>query len=208
MLYIMSNARVLNKIHAEIEEFKLTRPIVTDSEARAMPYLQAVIKEGLRMFPPVAGLMAKEVPAGGDTFKGLFLPEGTRIGYCAWGVVRHPEVWGEDAHEFRPERWIEASPEKLREMEGTVELVFGYGRWQCLGRNVAFMELNKVFVEVSHTQPQPRLMRSLTFFARQLLRRFDLSLVNPAQPWKSSNYGVFLQSEYWIKAYRRGKGTA
>lgn len=170
MLHIMSNARVLNKLHAEIKEFNPTRPIITDAEARTMPYLQAVIKEGLRMFPPVAGLMAKEVPEGGDTFKGVFLPGGTRIGYCAWGVVRHPEVWGEDAHEFRPERWIEASPEKLREMDGTVELVFGYGRWQCLGRNVAFMELNKVFVEVSHPYAEARRDHLLTVLSLALTK--------------------------------------
>jgi len=149
MLHVMCNARVGEALRNEIEQANPTWPVITDAEARRMPYLQAVIKEGLRMFPPVAGLMAKEVPKGGDTFKGTFFPEGTRIGYCAWGVVRWPEVWGSDAHEFRPERWLEASPEKLREMDGTVELVFGYGRWQCLGRNVAFIELNKVFVEVS-----------------------------------------------------------
>lgn len=148
MLHIISNARVVNMLRAEINETNPTRPVITDAEARGMPYLQAVIKEGLRMFPPVAGLMAKEVPAGGDSYKGMFFPQGTRIGYCAWGVARWPDIWGDDAHEFRPERWIEASPEKLREMDGTVELVFGYGRWQCLGRNVALMELNKVLVEV------------------------------------------------------------
>ncbi|KND92746.1 Pisatin demethylase [Tolypocladium ophioglossoides CBS 100239] len=188
MLHIMSNARVLDKLRAEIKEFSPTWPVITDAEARAMPYLQAVIKEGLRTFPPVAGLMAKEVPKGGDTFKGIFLPGGTRIGVCAWGVARNPEVWGQEALEFRPERWVEASPEKLREMDGAVELVFGHGRWQCLGRNVALMELNKVFVE--------------------LFRRFDLSLVDPTQPWKSTNCGIFFQSEYWIKAYRRDEGGA
>ncbi|KAF4508881.1 hypothetical protein G6O67_005210 [Ophiocordyceps sinensis] len=183
MLHIISNARVVNMLRAEINETNPTRPVITDAEARGMPYLQAVIKEGLRMFPPVAGLMAKEVPAGGDSYKGMFFPQGTRIGYCAWGVARWPDIWGDDAHEFRPERWIEASPEKLREMDGTVELVFGYGRWQCLGRNVALMELNKVLVE--------------------LVRRFDLCLVDPTRPWHSCNYGIFLQSEYWIKGYRR-----
>ncbi|PFH61477.1 hypothetical protein XA68_17308 [Ophiocordyceps unilateralis] len=188
MLYIMSSPRVVNKLRAEMETAQLTWPVITDVEARNMAYLQAVIKEGLRMFPPVAGLMAKEVPKGGDTFKGVFFPEGTRIGYCAWGVARWPETWGPDAHEFRPERWIEASPERLREMDATVELVFGYGRWQCLGRNVALMELNKVFVE--------------------LLRRFDLCLVNPARPWVSSNFGIFMQSEFWIKAYRREENVA
>lgn len=147
MLHIISNARVVNKLRAEIKEKKPTWPVISDAEARGMPYLQAVIKEGLCMFPPVAGLMAKEVPAGGDSFKGIFLPEGTRIGYCAWGVARWPAIWGDDAHEFRPERWLETPADKLRDMDSTVELVFGYGRWQCLGRNLALMELNKVYVE-------------------------------------------------------------
>lgn len=37
----------------------------------------------------------------------------------------------------------------------------------------------------------------------QLIRRFDLSVVNPIKPWHSINVGVFLQSEYWIRGYRR-----
>ncbi|PHH62103.1 hypothetical protein CDD82_2047 [Ophiocordyceps australis] len=183
LLFVISNARVSSKLVEEIKAAKPSWPVITNSEARAMPYLQAIIKEGLRMFPPVAGMMAKEVPKGGDSFKGIFFPEGTRIGYCAWGIMRDGDLWGPDANEFRPERWLEASPEKFREMDSTADLVFGYGRWQCLGRNVAFMELNKVFVE--------------------LIRRFDLSLVDPTTPWRSENHGVFFQSDFWIRAYRR-----
>jgi cytochrome P450 len=137
----------------EIDNAKPSLPIITDDEARVMPYLQAVIKEGLRVHPPVVGLMSKEVPEGGDTFKGVYLPEGTKIGYCAWGIYRRRDIWGEDADEFRPERWLEASPDQLRLMEGTIELVFGHGRWSCLGKNVALMELNKVFVEVRLALP-------------------------------------------------------
>lgn len=114
-----------------------------------MPYLQAVIKEGLRIFPPVTGLMSKDVPEGGDTINGIYIPDGTKIGYCAWGLFRSKDIWGEDAAVFRPERWIEGSPEKIREREATLELIFSYGRWQCLGKNIALIELNKVYVEVS-----------------------------------------------------------
>lgn len=73
--------------------------------------------------------MAKEVPQGGDIFKGVSFPEGTRIGYCAWGIFWREDIWGEGIDEFRPERWIEASPERLKEMDGTLDLIFGYGRW-------------------------------------------------------------------------------
>ncbi|WYZ46111.1 hypothetical protein EsH8_IX_000336 [Colletotrichum jinshuiense] len=182
-LYIITSPRILASLRAEIAAAKPSWPVISDAEAREMPYLQAVIKEGLRIFPPVTGQLSKVVPKGGDTFKGIFLPEGTQIGYCAWGVFRRRDIWGPDSDLFRPERWLEADAENLRLMESTLELVFGYGRWQCLGRNVAMMELNKVFVE--------------------LLRRFELVLADPTKPWHSICYGIFLQSQYWIRGYKR-----
>ncbi|KAK2051772.1 cytochrome P450 [Colletotrichum caudatum] len=189
LLYIITNPRVTRALRAEIESVKPSWPVIKEKEARGMPYLQAVIKEGLRIFPPVVGQMSKEVPKGGDTFKGVYLPEGTRIGYGAWAIFHRTDLWGPDAHEFRPERWLEAETEELeaeteelKRMEGMLELVFGYGNWKCLGRNVAMMELQKVFVE--------------------LLRRYELVLVNPTEPWKSSNYGIFLQSRFWIRGYK------
>ncbi|KAM0421938.1 hypothetical protein ACHAPD_000379 [Fusarium lateritium] len=127
---------------------RYSEPIIPDSMGRDLPYLQAVIKEGLRIFPPVAGLMSKQVPPQGDTWKGQFIPGGTKVGYCAWGIFRREDIWGSDAGEFRPERWLDSEPEKLKEMEGALELIFSYGRWQCLGRPVALMELNKIYVEV------------------------------------------------------------
>ena len=62
--------------------------------------------------------------------------------------MRH-KIFGDDADCFRPERWLEAEPERLKEMENIVDLVFGSGRWLCLGKTMVLMELRKVFVEVS-----------------------------------------------------------
>jgi cytochrome P450 len=93
--------------------------------------------------------MSKEVPAGGDEINGLFIPGGTQIGYCAFGIFRDRKIWGEDADSFRPERFLDGSPEKIKYLEQTLYLVFASGKWQCLGQNVALIELNKVFVEVS-----------------------------------------------------------
>ena len=126
----------------------LSKPIIQDAEARNLPYLQACIIEGLRMWPPVLGLMQKRVPQGGETIDNKFIPGGTNIGYCAWGVHRNKEVFGEDAHLFRPERWLGVDEERLIEMHRVADLVFGSGRYGCLGKPVALFELGKALAEV------------------------------------------------------------
>lgn len=183
-LYIITTPRVLTKLLAEITgaPLKLSSPI-SDAEARAMPYLQAVIKEGLRIWPPAVGLMAKKVPPEGDTINGMYVPGGTRIGYGGFSILRNKKIWGEDADVFRPERWLEG--EGIKDLEQAWEVIFNAGRYQCLGKNVALMELNKVFVE--------------------LLRHFEFSLVDPTNPWKSMCMGIFSQSEMWLRITRREK---
>lgn len=133
---------------------KLSSPI-SDSEAKRLPYLQAVIREGLRMYPPTTGLGSKQVPKGGDIVNGCPLPEGTQIGTNYFGLMRSKDLWGYDANVFRPERWLEASEEKYKFMANLVELEFGFGKYQCLGKSIAMMELNKIFVEVTSPTPAP-----------------------------------------------------
>ena len=66
-----------------------------------------------------------------------------------WAIHRNINVFGPDANAFRPERWLDAPEAQLQKMERNNELIFGYGRFKCLGQSVALLELNKVFVEVS-----------------------------------------------------------
>lgn len=148
LLHILTCPRVYRRLVDEIAAADPSSPI-KDAEAKRMPYLQAVIKEGLRIFPPVTGLMSKDVPDGGDTYEGRYIPEGTKIGYSAWGLFRRKDIWGEDAEVFSPERWLRGETTRISEMEAALELSFSYGRWQCLGRNIALIELNKIYVEVS-----------------------------------------------------------
>jgi len=114
--------------------------------------VQAVIKEGLRIHPPITGLLTKLVNPGGETIKGRYIPGGTGIGHCVWAIQRHP-VFGTDVDVFRPERWIEATDAQRNAMERTMELVFGTGRWGCLGKTIVMVELDKIFVEVRLVPP-------------------------------------------------------
>ncbi|KAG9502258.1 hypothetical protein J7337_005084 [Fusarium musae] len=63
MLHIITNPLVHPTLRAEISKTHFSEPIIPDAIGRDLPCLQAVIKEGLRTFPPVAGLMSKQVPA-------------------------------------------------------------------------------------------------------------------------------------------------
>lgn len=64
-------------------------------------------------------------------------------------MLRNKEVFGDDMEVFRPERFLESSEETRLEMMKSIDLAFGHGRWQCPGKTLAWLELNKIFVEVS-----------------------------------------------------------
>ncbi|KAK4505181.1 hypothetical protein PRZ48_003144 [Zasmidium cellare] len=195
LLCIISNPRVSTRLSAEIEDAvrfgKASRDgIITDEQARTLPYLQACIKEGLRWFPPIAGMLAKYTPPEGDVLCGFQVPGHVSIGYSASAVHHSTALFGPDEEVFRPERWLtptqggdEPSIEKIKAMEKNNELLFGYGKYQCLGKSVAAIELNKVVFE--------------------LMRRFDMTLVNTLQPWTSTCYGLHLQKDLWVTVRRR-----
>jgi cytochrome P450 len=164
MLYLITHPRILLKLRAEVDAAASTGlaavppGIVTDECLKNMPYLQAVVREGLRIHPPVTDVVPKKVPDGGDTIvldgKTYHLPSGTNIGYNAWGLHHDKTIFGEDAKIFRPERWLlegndESSVKRLAEMRRTTEMIFGYGKYQCLGKPVAWLEITKVVFEVS-----------------------------------------------------------
>ncbi|RYP26778.1 hypothetical protein DL767_007910 [Monosporascus sp. MG133] len=182
MLYLMTTPLVYQRFKTEImrvvRDGKASSPIMFE-EAKKIPYLQAVIYEGIRMRPPAPGLYPKSVPPEGDVIHGKFIPGGTAIGMNTGALVRSTVLFGADADVFRPERFLEVDEAARAEMERNVELVFGYGRWMCAGKPVAFMELNKVFFE--------------------LMRAFDFQLVNPMKPWDSRSYSQFIDENMWVR---------
>ncbi|KAI0480690.1 cytochrome P450 [Xylariaceae sp. FL0804] len=187
LLYVMTNHRVYEKLRCEIREaVKNSTPplpdgdIVPHSLTKQLPYLQAVIREAMRVWPPVVNSFPRDVPAGGDAVmidgETVILPGGTCIVYSGAAMHHDKKLYGEDAKSFRPERWFEKDPSKLAAMIRTNDLSFGHGRWQCLGKPVAHIELGKVIFE--------------------LFRNFDLALINPERPWKARNIaGLFAISD-------------
>ncbi len=152
LMLLLGSPTAYTKLNAEIESAiesgQISYPVVTSAETQQMPYLQAVIWEGLRLWPPLFGLQAKMSPPGGETVNGTFYPEGTEIAICSAAVGRKKAIFGPDADIFRPERWIDADATTRDRYMKCAEIIFGAGRFVCLGKTIAMMELGKAVVEV------------------------------------------------------------
>lgn len=91
---------------------------ITFSGLKACTFLQMCISETLRLFPlvPINGRTAivkdTTLPTGGgpDGTAPVFVPKGMEIQYCVHAMHHRKDLWGEDAEEFRPERFKEARP--------------------------------------------------------------------------------------------------
>lgn len=193
VFFIITTPKVYSKLKSELrqaeEEHILSSPVIQHAETQRLPYLEACVKEGLRMWPPVLGLMSKQVPQGGDYLDDKFLPGGTNVGYCAWGLFRKTKTFGANAHIFGPERWIEGPEAQLAEMDKTLDLVFGFGKYSCLGRPVAWMEMRKTIAE--------------------LMRRYEMAVVDPFCPPRSVNRnGLFIQESMMVTIEEAGRCEA
>jgi cytochrome P450 len=98
------------KMREDIASLQGRRP--TWEELKGLKYLNMVSKEALRLFAPVATnsrVAARDtvLPKGGgpDGQAPIFVRKGTSCRWSTWSLHRHEDYWGEDAHEFRPERW-------------------------------------------------------------------------------------------------------
>lgn len=92
---------------------------VTFDECQQLPYLQAVIKEAMRLHPGIGFPLERYVPSEGANLGGYSLAPGTIVGVNPHVIHRNKAVYGEDADAFRPERWIEASKEEVAAMDRT-----------------------------------------------------------------------------------------
>lgn len=148
--YLLKNPQCYRKLMLEIDTAIKVGDIqnrftglVTWAESQRLPYLDACIKEAFRLHPAVGLPLERIVPAGGAEILGERVAAGTIVGCSAWVIHRRPEVFGEDADSYRPERWIDADHQSRKEMEGGM-FHFGMGARTCIGKNISLLEIYKV----------------------------------------------------------------
>lgn len=168
--YLLRNTSSMVRLATELGQAskagKLTTPLPTWKEVQDLPYLQAVVKEALRLNPALALPLERVVPQAGLRIGETFIPPETVVGINPWVLHRDRRIFGDDAKSWRPDRWLDDDAEKVKYMDQHI-LTFGAGKRTCLGRNIAMLELMKV--------------------VPALLLRYDMKMEDPERDWTVIN---------------------
>ncbi|KAJ5111660.1 hypothetical protein NUU61_001290 [Penicillium alfredii] len=120
-------------------------------DLKCLPYLDAVMRESMRIYPPIGLMIERVVPVGGFTLPdGRFVPEGTIVGMNPWVINRNEDIFGPSTDSFIPERWLPTPGESDEDYKvrftkmNSVDFTFGAGSRTCLGRDLARLESYKL----------------------------------------------------------------
>ncbi|KAH7072517.1 cytochrome P450 [Paraphoma chrysanthemicola] len=139
----MNLATIIRNLTIYPEKYERLKAEVGDNIARgtatqevqALPYLNAVVKEALRISMANPTRLPHVVPHGGWTFKGTYFPAGTLVGCSGYELHFNPSIFA-SPREFVPERWLNPTEEMTKYW-----FAFGAGSRACIARNLATLEL-------------------------------------------------------------------
>lgn len=149
--FVGKHPEVEAKLREELQSSGLQMPPPW-AAVHKMPYLDAVIRESFRCHPIGAMLSRRAVPPGpGLTLEdGHRLPPGTAVAVSGWSTHFDKDAYGDDVHDFKPERWRKGPTEseddyaeRLRKMN-KADLTWGAGDRACMGKNIAKCEMYKL----------------------------------------------------------------
>ena len=147
MTELLRHPKVMKQVQIEVRNTLRGKSNITyPDDFENMHYLKAVIKETLRIHPPLP-LLIPRVARQDVKFMGYDIAAGTMVIINAWGIGRDPTLWDEP-DEFRPERFLNST---IDYKGHDFELIpFGAGRRGCPGINFAMSTYEFVLVNLLH----------------------------------------------------------
>jgi cytochrome P450 len=143
--FLCANPACLKELQNEIRGLGVYDAL-TGTRLASLRYLNAVLEETLRAFPPIAFGLSRLSP--GDVVDGHFVPAGATVSAPHWAIVHNEAEW-EDPWAFRPERWLVTAE------EGGVQqprnLAFSTGPRACLGIGQAWLEIRIALAKLVYT---------------------------------------------------------
>ncbi|OCT54514.1 benzoate 4-monooxygenase cytochrome P450 [Cladophialophora carrionii] len=175
--YLATHPDSQDKLYGELQQAQCRLPASYD-HVKNLPYLEGTIREAYRLHSSTSFNLQRVTGAAGlELPNGVRIPPNTNIGCPAGAINQDVRVYGADADEYNPERWmqrenetIEAYLERRKLMERT-DMTFGQGSRACIGKNVAFLEFFKavatLMAQFKVRQPVPSTPEEVLNFAVQ-----------------------------------------
>jgi len=138
----MKNAATQKRLVDEIRSSFESYESICGSSCEQLPYLKAVINEGLRIFPAIPMGLPRVSP--GATVDGIYIPAGVEVATHTWSVQRNPACWT-NPEEFIPERWLD---KEYEDEDKSASQPFSLGPRACIGRNLALLELQVILTKL------------------------------------------------------------
>ncbi|KAI1138331.1 cytochrome P450 [Hypoxylon sp. FL0543] len=176
--FLLQHPEMLHRLTQEIRGAFPSYQSINAQSAQQLKYLQAVINEGLRLFPPGSQGFPRVSP--GIELHGRHIPQGTEIYTSAWAVT-HDERYFAEPMKFKPERWLDPNSRDMKEASQP----FSLGPRGCLGRNFAYMEMNLILAKMLWT--------------------YDLELVNKDINWLKEGkvYVMWWKPSLMVRFHKR-----
>ena len=165
---LVRHTEVLKRLRSEIVSVMVDSGEPTRKHIKQMPFLSCVIKESLRLYPPVPlnnreAIRTTVLPTGGgpDGNSPMLVRKGELVVFSQYVNSRRRNIYGYDADEFRPDRWETGELSGI----GWAYFPFNGGPRQCLGEDFAIMEISYTIIrllqafmaitlpEGTHTEP-------------------------------------------------------
>nr|AZP01944.1 cytochrome P450 CYP82D175 [Panax ginseng] len=146
---LLNNRHVLEKAQAELDIHVGKDRHVDESDIKNLVYLQAIVKETLRLYPP-SPIIAFRAAMEDCTISAAYeIPAGTRLIVNLWKIHRDERVWPEP-NEFKPERFLTSHKEVDLRGQHFEFLPFGSGRRACPGSALALQSMHLTLASLLH----------------------------------------------------------
>ncbi|OQE87945.1 hypothetical protein PENNAL_c0018G04738 [Penicillium nalgiovense] len=152
-----------------------------------LPYLNAVLTEAMRIYPPIPSMLPRIVPEGGAMINEQYVPGKVSVSISLYSAF-HAASHFKNPEAFVPERWLNESDEYINDKKEAFQ-PYSYGPRNCLGQHLANAEMRLLLAK--------------------LLWNFDLELLPQSLNWADQkSFSLWSRPQLMIKLFRAGAGSA